>query len=306
MSISLEETYRAKGKLLITGEYLVLKGAKALAIPLKYGQKLKVKPNSDPFFRWEATTPSGPWFNATINKNLEICNTNHPELAQKLLSIIKQCINHRPDIKDYMAEKTIHTHLEFDKDWGWGSSSTLISCLAQWLGVNPYLLLKDTFGGSGYDIACATSKSPLLYRLNNKVAEITPVNFNPAFSKYISFVYTGTKQSSKSEIEGFSKQVINNSTLEQINNISESMLQCSNLNVFGKLMEQHESIIGQILQRRPVKDKYFPDFDGYIKSLGAWGGDFIMIVTKNDALYVKNYFNRQQLKTIFNFNDITG
>ena len=37
--------YYSCGKLLITAEYLVLKGAKGLAIPTKYGQKLSIKKN---------------------------------------------------------------------------------------------------------------------------------------------------------------------------------------------------------------------------------------------------------------------
>ena len=36
-------TYRANGKLLLTGEYLVLKGALALALPTKLGQTMTVR-----------------------------------------------------------------------------------------------------------------------------------------------------------------------------------------------------------------------------------------------------------------------
>ena len=42
--------------MLITAEYLVLKGAKGLAIPTKYGQKLSVKENKDKYIVWEAYT----------------------------------------------------------------------------------------------------------------------------------------------------------------------------------------------------------------------------------------------------------
>ena len=31
--------------------------------------------------------------------------------------------------------------------------------------MNPYILLFDTFGGSGYDIACAEAEGPVLYQL---------------------------------------------------------------------------------------------------------------------------------------------
>ena len=36
----MKKTFYSNGKLLITGEYVVLDGAKALALPTKYGQNL--------------------------------------------------------------------------------------------------------------------------------------------------------------------------------------------------------------------------------------------------------------------------
>ena len=39
----LEQNFYSNGKLLLTAEYLVLDGAKALALPTKFGQDLEVK-----------------------------------------------------------------------------------------------------------------------------------------------------------------------------------------------------------------------------------------------------------------------
>ena len=47
-------TYRANGKLLLTGEYLVLKGALALALPTKLGQTMTVETVHAPSLRWDA------------------------------------------------------------------------------------------------------------------------------------------------------------------------------------------------------------------------------------------------------------
>ena len=58
------------------------------------------------------------------------------------------------------------TNLDFPQEWGLGSSSTLINNLGQWLQINPYELLEKSFGGSGYDIAAAQSRSPLFYTRN--------------------------------------------------------------------------------------------------------------------------------------------
>ena len=41
------ERYYSNGKLLLTGEYAVLDGATALALPTKFGQSLEVSPRTD-------------------------------------------------------------------------------------------------------------------------------------------------------------------------------------------------------------------------------------------------------------------
>ena len=56
-------------------------------------------------------------------------------------------------------------------------------------------------------------------------------------------------------------------------------------------MVEHEKILSKYLQRDPVKKIHFYDFDGAIKSLGAWGGDFVMAVSSLPSQDVKKYFN---------------
>ena len=46
-----------------------------------------------------------------------------------------------------------------------------------------------------------------------------------------------------------------------------------------------------------VQNKKFPEYNyGVIKSLGSWGGDFILLTTKNKDL---TYFKNRGLNTIF-------
>jgi mevalonate kinase len=298
------EEYYAHGKLLLTGEYLVLSGAKALALPLKFGQSLKVYPNQKSYFKWKATHANGHWFEVEFDEDLNISLTDDLELAKNLSSILQKCINYRDDIKNLIANTLAVTKLEFNPNWGWGSSSTLISLLAQWLGVHPYLLLRETFGGSGYDIACATAISAISYQLINNAPKIDQVNFNPGFTDKIWFVYSGNKQSSQKEIRRFSKLNVSESSIEQINCLTEDMLNSTYLKHFGQAMEQHELIISRIVQLNPIKDEHFRDFKGYIKTLGAWGGDFVMVVSEEADNYVKTYFEEKGLTTIFNYNDI--
>ena len=62
--------YRANGKLLLSGEYLVLHGALALAVPLKKGQTLDVYSGKPGFLQWEAYHPDGLWIQAEWDSSL--------------------------------------------------------------------------------------------------------------------------------------------------------------------------------------------------------------------------------------------
>jgi mevalonate kinase len=44
--------FYSNGKFLITGEYLILDGAKSLAVPTKFGQELKIDSNDSKFIEW--------------------------------------------------------------------------------------------------------------------------------------------------------------------------------------------------------------------------------------------------------------
>ena len=60
-------SYYSHGKLLISSEYAVLDGAKALALPTKFGQSLEVKPIESPEIRWKSFDHNGKlWFETTL------------------------------------------------------------------------------------------------------------------------------------------------------------------------------------------------------------------------------------------------
>ena len=170
-------TYYAHGKLLLTAEYLVLKGAKALAVPTRLGQSLRVSTLTKNELHWRAKVLDTQWFDVNFDAHLEIIKCSSLDLATKLQSILKPIIHLYPQTKTVLTQKELTTNLEFDINWGLGSSSTLISLLAQWLEVNPYPILEATFGGSGYDLACATSSTPLIYQFINNKPVITPTYF---------------------------------------------------------------------------------------------------------------------------------
>ena len=326
--------YHSNGKFLLTGEYLVLQGALSLALPLRLGQSLEIEQleaNNNRLY-WEAYHPHGKWFSVAVERGaFEGFSTNSPQHAMKLVDILQAVKQLNP--KAFEGDDLrFTTRLDFDPNWGLGSSSTLIANLARWANVNPYELLKLTFGGSGYDIACATAEQAVYYQLvNSKLAfrqaqgskvvepveiEIrrsqtpTPmarsIDFKPPFAEHLFFVYQGQKQNSSKEIKAFLEKtnpVDLQKDIEAVSEISRVVPKCQNLDEFGMLMQCHERIIARCIGQTPVQ-KRFPDFEGTLKSLGAWGGDFVLAATEWSESQVKAYFKKKGLEVIFGYKDI--
>jgi hypothetical protein len=189
-------------------------------------------------------------------------------------------------------------------EWGFGSSSSLIANLAQWAKINPYELLFATTNGSGYDVACAMVDSPILYK-NHPKPEVVKVDFNPNFLNKIYFIYLGQKQNSSASVEKLGPIVKGrNIEADKISAISKGVVRSTSLREFEALVDEYEHIVAATLNLEPIKQKLFPDFDGSVKSLGAWGGDFIMATHSGEANYVYNYFNAKGLDVIFPYNHI--
>ncbi|MEC7782721.1 MAG: GYDIA family GHMP kinase [Bacteroidota bacterium] len=294
------------GKLLITGEYLVLDGALALAIPTKKGQKLTVTEAEKPGITWEGLKESGEvWF--TFHLDYALFNQSQPAASEnpeiRLLQILLAAQKLNPEfLKDQPSIK-VTTQLEFHQKWGLGSSSTLIYMLAQWAEIDAYKLLELTFGGSGYDIACAGNDSPVLYQRSENVPQVFQTNFYPDFSDQLFFVYLNKKQNSREAIANYRKQpeTRKKEAIQKVSGITETLLTVDSIFSFNVLIEAHERIIASVLNIPTVKQNLFPDFKGSIKSLGAWGGDFILATGGPEA---KDYFRAKGYETILSFDEM--
>ncbi len=299
---------KANGKFLLTGEYLVLKGALALALPLKFGQSLEVETFDfdEKRLQWEAFRPEGKWFSVTLNRdNLVNISTDDPDKALRLSQILQSVKQLNPKAFEG-NDLSFTTRLDFNPNWGLGSSSTLIANLARWANVNPYQLLKLTFGGSGYDIACATAEQPIYYQLVDGEPIVDTIDFKPLFADHFFFIYQGQKQSSSKEIKAFlakANPVDLQKDIEAVSEISRAVPKCESLDEFALLMQCHERIIARCIGQEPVQ-KHFPDFEGVLKSLGAWGGDFILAATEWSETQVIEYFKGKGLEVILGYNDI--
>lgn len=301
--------FHAHGKLMLTGEYLVLQGARALALPLNLGQSLEVTTINDRngIIHWDAYTPKGFWFASIFSKHdFTVHASDDMDKADNLSRIFKAIKSLNPNILEDANDYFFTTRLEFDKDWGLGSSSTLISLLAQWADVNPYEVLRQTMGGSGYDIACATASQSIIYRLENGSPIVEKIDFRPAFSDKLYFVYQGHKQSSGKEVKSFkerAKTMNFSSEVSEISNISDELVRTSSFNDFCALLSRHEEIMSRCLEQPPLKSHY-SDFQGVIKSLGAWGGDFFLAATELSEKEVKDYFCKKGLNVVIKYDDI--
>lgn len=291
--------FRASGKLMLLGEYLVMKGARCLAIPLKFNQTAAIVINNSDNYRWYSRELGIEYFRTIFNKNFEVIQTTDSEKAHVICSLLKFIFNQTPSLFKTGLDFAIDS--SFPLEWGLGSSSTLVSLLSQWSGVDAYDLLENNFGGSGYDIACATSMEPILYEVKNRI--VKPVSLPVSVTDKLLFVYTGNKQSTKQETRRFLNLEIPWDAIGKMNNLVEKSIGAREIEEFENCMVESENLLSAILGKGKIKDEKFPDYPWPVKSLGAWGGDFCM-ASFRDRDDTKEYFLEKGYDIQFSYPEI--
>jgi len=286
----------------------VLDGAVALAVPVRFGQILRAVTVQTPeILVWNSTDQNGQtWFQATFDtKSLDIVTESDAETAQTLQAILRTCRSQNPAFLAGSQGVEATTQIDFPRDWGLGSSSTLIAALALWAHVDPYPLLFDTLGGSGYDIACAYAEGPLLYQLKKTQPIVQRVDFQPPFAENIYFVYLGKKQNSREGISRYRPRAdAFKTTSAEISRLTERCLMATTLPEFEQVIQQHESIVSRALDLPTVKSQFFDDFQGAIKSLGAWGGDFVLATSRLPETETRAYFREKGFETVLGWGEM--
>jgi mevalonate kinase len=280
--------FSAHGKLLITGEYFVLDGAESLALPVRYGQTFDVQNTASHYLQWQSWDEQGHlWFEGTFDLNdFTVLSSTDPAIVERLQQILRACRNLNPLFVMGESGYTVGTHLTFPREWGLGTSSTLVAAIAAWAEVNPYVLLAQTFGGSGYDIACATADGPILYtRQQEGDPLVQRVHFAPDFADQIYFIYLGKKQDSRAGIAQYRALRNENMLLltYDISQLTQALLTASDLPTFEAILLEHETLVSRTLHLPRAQDLHFPRFPGVIKSLGAWGGDFVLATFRGSS-----------------------
>lgn len=301
----MQQTFYSNGKLLITGEYLILDGAKGLALPTKMGQNLNVEDTNSGNIRWKSYDADGSiWFEEILSfQEIQDSNSTTESVKATLIKILQMANTMNSNVFNNSEGFAVTTQLSFPRNWGLGTSSTLINNIAQWFQIDAFELLQQSFGGSGYDIACAQNNNPITYVLLDGKPRVEKVVFKPEFAQNLYFVYLNQKRNSKSAIADYhtnkTKQL--SSYIAAINTLTQDTIEANNLELFTQLISQHETVLSEILKTKTVKDTLFPDFDGAVKSLGAWGGDFVMIVSKENP---KPYFVSKGYETVIPYGEM--
>jgi mevalonate kinase len=300
------QKFYSNGKLLLTGEYVVLNGAEALAIPTRYGQSLSLATIERPKIVWESLDEKGfVWLKEDfsldeITKIVIFKNKN--EFKNRLIQILREAKKLNPKFLSTLSGYKITTKLDFPRDWGLGSSSTLINNIANWAEVDAYKLLANTFRGSGYDIAAAQHDCPILFSLKEGAPVTKEIDIPWNFTDRLFFVYLNKKQNSREGIKQYhSKPKINAELISEISLLTSKIINSTSLIDFENLITAHEEIISKIIEQDSVKKIFFQDYSGSIKSLGAWGGDFILVT--GDEMKM-DYFRKKGYKTIIPFDEM--
>jgi mevalonate kinase len=287
----------AQGKLLLTGEYFVLDGALALALPVRPGQYLQVQSRPDgPGLEWISRDQEDrTWFQAEFDlPDLIVRSASDEKTAAVLRAILLACRRQNPAFLSAPDGLRVSTRTTFPREWGLGTSSTLIAATARWAGVDPYRVLFETLGGSGYDIACAYAGEPLLYRLENGAPAVQPAGFRPDFRDCLYFVYLGKKQDSREGIGHYRRTAGKDPALiAEISWLTRALVEASTLTEFDRLLGEHEALVARTLALPRACERYFPDFWGASKSLGAWGGDFVLVTSAKPAAETRAFFNEK-------------
>lgn len=284
---------------------MVLDGAKSLGIPTSFGQFMSVEVCSKKHLLWQSFTyQNKPWLNEVItwNDQLEFISGNQNTESEVLIKAFNWIAEQQPQL--FLAHGyEFSSKLNFPNNWGLGSSSTFVNNLATWSNTDAYQLQEVLFGGSGYDIACAKNNTPILFQRNYPSHFIEKVVFQPPFADEVFFVHLNQKKNSREAIQHYRAQssLFIEDAILRIDDITQQIIHSTEISTFEKLIKSHEKIIATLLQTPPIQQHMFSDYPRQIKSLGGWGGDFVLATGGETE---KEYFRQKGFTTLLSYQEM--
>jgi mevalonate kinase len=301
--------FHSHGKLLISGEYVVLDGATALALPTVPGQSLEVEEIEEPVIKWKSLDNDGKiWFQesykiADLFAPGDTAKGSEEEVSKMLFLTLLSAAGQNPEILKSGKGFQVTSKTEFRQDWGLGTSSTLVANIAKWFKIDAFGLLEATFGGSGYDVAVGMHSTAITFEKHGAENSILKTTFDPPFKDQLFFIHLNRKQNSRESIKHYRAQDKKalETAIEKISALTHRMITCTELSEFNLLLEAHENIISKLVGLKKIKTKLFPDYPGAVKSLGGWGGDFVLATGSAEDM---DYFRKKGYNTILQYSDI--
>ena len=287
------QTYFAPGKILLAGEYTVLLGLEALAVPVKQGQWLEFFAFSTP-----ENQPRILYFKAIDSEGLTWIE-NRYDLEEQVwlepttpeLEPFSKVLTKVPD--EFWEENRsyrLETRLEFGRETGLGSSSTFIALMAECFRLDPQKLQEEIFKGSGYDVAIACLGKPITFWRNEQGAHYRSWNIQPKLTEDWRVVFLGEKVDSRKSASAILETLANMLSepfyKQQFERVLNIVRDADNTQSIEAALEMYQLLLAQLLDMNtPYKEfNLTPVKQGLCKWLGAWGGDMILV---NNTLFEK-------------------
>ena len=289
---------------MLTAEYLVMAGADALVMPINKEQELWLEESSNSLLKWESYFNQDLWFEAVFHPDdFRVMSSTDIKKANYVSGLLKSALKLTKN-RPRLHHSVIKTDLQFNPDWGMGSSSTLIVNLSHLFDINAFDLHKSVSNGSGFDIAAGMSGFPFRYRLKRNKREISPIILPDLFYEHAYFVYLGKKVSSDQAIESFNPSDPTwKMPVKYINEITAQFSEVDSFEELSRITAEHEMFMSEVLgMASPVKR--FADYPYGMKSLGAWGGDFIMVMHPRNKKEVEKYFHHKGCPVVFSAKEL--
>lgn len=226
MITSAPRTTSAPGKMVISGEYAVLEGARALSVAINRRVECQFTPGNTVKLEGMGTGP----YDAYIKGHNLIIHGPHAKrfsLPQRIFEYALSVGKNIPTGHYRLNSNALYDFNQtFPRKLGFGSSGALTSALCAHLfpqtatpyeifefGLNAYRHFSNK-KGSGVDIATSCSGGLISYRLNSEHPEISHQTI-PAAVKNLLVVDTGTSQNTRRFLSNVSALKSKNHTLYQ-------------------------------------------------------------------------------------------
>lgn len=241
---------------------------------------------------WQASDNEGNvWFNAEINTEIMHASvSSNNDVANTLIQLLSIVKKFNPGLFEHKTLR-IETETEFALNSGLGTSSTLVCLLADWSGIDPFMLQKEVFQGSGYDVAVCRTGKPIVYWLENSKPCWSPFHLDDSLTKNWVLIFTGKKMNSREAVSATAGRIssaVNNPLFRwQLDQIVKGLKNPGNKIMLEAGIEMWQGMLSTLLGLKRTYDDLglIPVPGGMCKYLGAWGGDVILT---NDVFLAVN------------------